>query len=116
MAKHLKTGKKGEELAVEFLQKKGFEIIERNYRIGKAELDIIAKNENLMIFIEVKTRTNNRFGFPESFVDRRKENLITEAAEQYTYDCQWHGNIRFDIIAISLKPNLEIEHFEDAFY
>ncbi|MFN8353508.1 MAG: YraN family protein [Spirosomataceae bacterium] len=117
-ASHLEIGQKGEALAAELLVGKGFVIIEKNYRFKKAEIDLIAQKDSLLVFVEVKTRTNVTFGMPEEFVSKHKIQLITMAAEEYTYQHKWHQSIRFDIVAVVVKPNgeTEVEHFEDAFY
>ena len=116
-APHLLLGQQGEETAAKMYQEKGFEIIQRNFRSGKAEIDLIVKKGNLMVFVEVKTRTSVAFGMPEEDVTKRKAKLIVNAAEQYTYDHHWQFNVRFDIVAIIItKENTEITHFEDAFY
>ena len=114
MSDKIKTGNKGENLAAEFLQKKGFEIVARNYRFRHAEIDLIVKKENWIIFVEVKTRSSTSYGEPEDFVDSRKSNKIFEAAEEYIYANNWHGHIRFDIVSVKLGSNVVIEHFEDA--
>jgi putative endonuclease len=114
MSDKIKTGNKGEKLAAEFLQKKGFEVIARNYRFKKAEIDLIVKRENWMIFVEVKTRSSIAFGEPEEFVDDKKSFLIFDAAEEYIYSNDWRGHIRFDIISVKLGSEVVIEHFEDA--
>lgn len=107
-------GKYGEDLAVSYLTKKGFEIIERNYRHEKGEIDIIALIDNaLLIFIEVKLRKSSQFGKPESFVTDNQKKTILTAAENYIFAINWKKDIRFDIIAIQHET---IEHIEDAFY
>ncbi len=119
MAKHHNIGKKGEELALNFLQNKGLEILEKNWRFKKAEIDIIAKNptENILIFVEVKTRTSDFFGTPESFVTPQKEKLMADAAQVYAQEIQHDWEIRFDIIAVLFqKKHPQISHFEDAFF
>lgn len=110
---NIRTGSDGENMAVEYLLGKGYEIIERNYRHSHAEIDIIVKKNNWLVFVEVKTRSGSSYGFPEEFVDRRKEQLILNAAEEYMYQINWQGNVRYDIVAILRN---EIMHFEDAFY
>lgn len=110
----IKIGAKGEALASNFLQEKGFEIVARNYRFRKAEIDLIARKENWLLFIEVKTRSSSAYGEPEEFVDLRKMNRIFDAAEEYIYTVDWHGHIRFDIISVKLGSVTEIVHFEDA--
>lgn len=109
-------GFKGEKLAREFLKSKGYKIIERNYRNGRNEIDIIANKDDLMIFVEVKARSGNAFGEPEDAVDHRKSEKIIDAAENYIFDKNWHGDIRFDIISIKLGEDVEILHLEDAIY
>jgi putative endonuclease len=120
MPKHLETGKHGEDVAAQFLVEKGYEIIERNYRAGKAEIDLIAKKGIFLVFVEVKSLTNLSFGMPEDAVTKRKAKLVMGAAETYIYKVNWQKEIRFDIIAIVFDKTsgqtLEIEHFEDAFY
>lgn len=110
-------GKKGEELASKFLVKLGYRIVERNYRYKKSEIDIICTGEELLIFVEVKTRSSRDFGEPESFVSKNQQSAIIRASEEYVLQTQWEGDIRFDIIAIiqSAKEQ-EIMHFKDAFY
>lgn len=107
-------GKKGEQLAAEFLMQKGFEIVARNYRHGRAEIDLIVRRDDWLIFVEVKARSSNDFGEPEEFVDVRKMNKLFEAAEEYIYSTDWHGHIRFDIVSVKLGKEPVIELFEDA--
>jgi putative endonuclease len=109
-------GRLGENLATEFLVKNGFLIIDRNYRFKRYEIDIICEKDNVLIFVEVKARTSNAFGFPETFVNPKKEIKIREAAENYIFDKNWQKDIRFDIISIELKPkNHLITHLQDVF-
>jgi putative endonuclease len=114
MSDKIKTGSKGENLAAEFLVRKGFKIVARNYRFKRAEIDLIIKRENWLVFVEVKTRTSNAFGEPEEFVDDYKASLIFEAAEEYIFANNWQGHIRFDIVSVKMGAQPEIEHFEDA--
>jgi putative endonuclease len=118
MAKHLETGKKAEDLATHFLEQKGYEILARNYRYGRAEIDIIVKKDIFLIFVEVKSLTNTKFGNPEINVTKNKVKLVTKAAGNFVYSTNWQQQIRFDIISVIFKPNQETEitHFEDAFY
>jgi putative endonuclease len=115
------TGILGEKLAAEFLQQKGIRILERNYRKGRAEIDIIAIGGKLLLFVEVKTRRGgNSFGYPEEAVNHKKAALIINAASYYIKKIDWKKDIRFDIIAVQLplnsNQNPQISHFEDAFY
>lgn len=113
MTSKMQTGFEGESAAAAYLLGKNYEILERNYRCGRAEIDLIVKKKNWLVFVEVKTRSGDAFGFPEEFVDHTKEQLILQAAENYIYKIDWQENVRYDIIAI-LRG--EITHFEDAFY
>ena len=107
-------GKYGEELAVSFLEKKGFEILERNYRYRKGEIDLIGLlNNQLLVFIEVKYRRSNQYGEPETFVSNNQIKWIIDAADHYIHAINWHKDIRFDILAIK---GTDITHIEDAFY
>lgn len=113
---HQLSGQKGEELAAQFLEKKGYQIVARNFRYKRAEVDIIAQQGNLLVFVEVKARSSTTFGYPEDFVDEKKAALIIAAAEYYINENNWEGMIRFDIISVMLQPRIGIHHFEDAFY
>jgi putative endonuclease len=111
-----KFGQKGEDLACEFLQKKGFEIKVRNYRYKRAEVDIIAQSSKMLVFVEVKARSGVAFGNPEDSIDSKKENLILSAAENYMHENNTDINIRFDVISIlKTGEKYSIEHIEDAF-
>lgn len=116
MADTIKTGKEGETLAADFLQQKGYEIIVRNYRYKHAEIDLIVRKDSFIVFVEVKTRSYSFFGEPEAFVDSKKAATVIRAAEQYTYEHNYEGNVRFDIISVKTGVIPEIVHFEDAFY
>ena len=108
-------GKIGEERAAKYLEQKGFEIVEQNYRYGRGEIDIIGlKNNNLLVFVEVKMRSGDTFGNPEDFVSNAQQELIMVAAENYIHAINWQGDIRFDIMAIDGSNN-EMKHIEDAF-
>ncbi len=116
MAAHNDLGIRGEQLAKSFLLKKGYAVLETNWRVGKAEIDLIVKKENILIFVEVKTRRNNTFGYPEEGVTAKKERMMFEAAGFYMRKIGYEEEIRFDIIAITMNPNQEIKHFRDAFF
>jgi putative endonuclease len=113
MAEHNVSGQKAEKKAALFLQEKGYEILERNYRYKRSEIDIIARKENTLVFVEVKYRSKNSYGNPEASVDEKKETQVLNGAENYIFEKDWNGEIRFDIISI-LSSHV-IEHFEDAF-
>jgi putative endonuclease len=116
MAEHNELGKQGEELAVDFLQKKGYEILETNWTFQKAEVDIIAKIENILAIIEVKTRSSTDFGLPQDFVKPKKIQLLVKGVNEYVQRKDLDVDVRFDIIAIHKNGNeFIIEHLEDAF-
>ena len=116
MTDKIKSGKEGENLAAEFLRNKGFAIVARNYRYKHAEIDLIVKKDDFIVFVEVKTRSYSFYGEPEAFVDSRKAATVLRAAEQYTYDNKYEGNIRFDIVSVKTGSKPEVVHFEDAFH
>ena len=116
MGNNKKLGTEGERLAGEYLAGNGYVILERNYRSGRSEIDLIVSKDDVLVFVEVKTRSRVDFGMPEDWVDEKKAEMITSGAEDYLEENEWNGNIRFDIVAIIMKNVPEIEHFEDAFY
>lgn len=116
MAEHNKLGKKGENAAVSFLLKNGYDILERNYRFRKAEIDIIAKKGDILIAIEVKTRSTSDFGNPQDFVKPKKIKLMLAAFDNYIVQNNLDVEARLDIIAIvKNKLGTRIEHLENAF-
>jgi putative endonuclease len=117
MAKHNELGKKGEQLAVDFLIKKGYTIVQRNYRFQKAEVDIIAKLKDTLAIVEVKTRSTVDFGNPQDFVKPKQIQRLVKAVDEYVTVNKLDVEVRFDIIAIVKDGNsFKIEHLEDAFY
>lgn len=117
MVKHVETGRLGEHLAVEYLGRKNYQIIERNWRFGRSEIDIIAIQGNILVFVEVKTRSYDHFGKPEEFVNSKKETMICDGAAAYMREKAYSWEFRFDIIAVLLTGEQpEIKHFEDAFF
>ena len=112
------VGDRGEDLAVDLLTKKNYKIIERNYRFGHGEIDIIAKDKDVLVFLEVKTRKNLEFGPPELAVTKNKQRQIRKIAEMYLVENKISDiDCRMDVVAILLKQNLppEINHIENAF-
>lgn len=118
MTNKIKTGLSGETAAREFLKEKGYEIIMSNYRYRKSEIDLIVKKDNWLVFVEVKTRSSAWFGFPEEFVDRAQQRSIFQGADQYVYETNWEGNVRYDIVSVMVRDGMVVEvyHIEDAFY
>ena len=117
MAEHNDLGKYGEELAVDFLQQNGYEILETNWTFQKAEIDIIAQKENILAIVEVKTRSSIEFGLPQDFVKPKKIQLLVKAVNEYVISNDLDVEVRFDIIAIYKEgKEYKIEHIEEAFY
>lgn len=117
MAQHNDFGNQGEEIATDYLLKKGYSIRERNWRYRKAEVDIIAQKDGVLAIVEVKTRSSNYFGNPQDFVNKKKMQLLTEAIDEYVNKYDLNIEVRFDIIAILKNKNeFNIEHLEDAFF
>jgi putative endonuclease len=117
MAKHNEVGQFGEQKATEFLEQKGYKILDRNWRHGRAEIDIVAMDGATLVFGEVKTRSNDLFERPELAVDEKKRRLLTRAAVAYMRKIGHEWAIRFDILAVILRgPDFYIDHFEDAFF
>src|SRR3989337_2886122 len=115
-----KTGDKGEDLAIELLESKSYTIIKRNYRYGKCEIDIIAKDpqEEGLVFIEVKSRKSLEYGSPEEAITKNKIKQLKRIAELYLYENEIKEILcRFDVIAILMLPGEkpQIEHFVNAF-
>ena len=120
MAAHNDLGKKGEDIAAGFLEAKGFNILDRNYRFQRAEVDIVALQLSPaeLVFVEVKARSGVEGPFPETAVSAQKQRLIFKAADSYLYEKQMRTvPVRFDVIAIQNADTDHplIQHFEDAF-
>ena len=117
MAEHNELGKFGEEIAVDFLQQNGYDILETNWTFQKAEVDIIAQKENILAVVEVKTRSSIEFGLPQDFVRPKKIQLLLKAVNEYVISNNLEVEVRFDIIAIHKDAkNFNIEHIEEAFF
>jgi putative endonuclease len=117
MAEHNELGKLGEELAVEFLQKAGYSILETNWTFQKAEIDIIAQKNTILAIVEVKTRSSIDFGLPQDFINPKKMQLLVKAANEYVVSNDLDVEVRFDIIAIHKENKaFVIEHIEEAFF
>jgi putative endonuclease len=117
MAEHNELGKLGEEMAVEFLQKNGYSILQQNFVFQKAEIDIIAKKGDVLAVVEVKTRSSIEFGLPQDFVKPKKIQLLVKAINEYILENDLDVDVRFDIISIYKNgKTYEIEHLEDAFF
>jgi putative endonuclease len=115
---NVERGRRGEELAARALEAKGYTIVERNWRCPAGEIDVIAQQDDTLVFVEVKTRQGDRFGTPEEAVNRRKQERLLTAAQVYLAeyelaDVAW----RIDVIAINLAPSGRVQrlsHYVDA--
>lgn len=106
-----------EEVAAEYLLGKGYEILERNYRYDRAEIDIIARHEGFIVVVEVKARSTDYFGHPQDFINKRKVRQLVKAANNYVSEHNIETEVRFDAIGILRVNNTwKVEHLEDAFY
>lgn len=106
MANHIDTGILGEEIANNYLKERGFVILHKNWRFANWEIDIIAKQNYVLHFIEVKTRRSNKFGNPEDSVNKRKLKNLIAAAEEFTFQYPGWKHISFDILSINLNKNI----------
>ena len=111
-------GRKGEEIASRYLKKKKFEIIERGFRLFRGEIDIIARDRDTLVFVEVKTRADETFGRPEDSVTPAKQRQIRKIAMGYLLKNHL-GDVscRFDVVSILVQgdEDFRLEHFKDAF-
>lgn len=109
-------GREGEENAAAYLRKKGYRIIETNYRTPFGEIDIIARDEGVLVFIEVKTRADDAFGSPFEAVNRRKRDKIKKVALSFMQRMKKEVPARFDVLSINMdRGEKRIEHIQDAF-
>jgi putative endonuclease len=116
MAQHNLLGKSGEEYAIEYLIGKGYIILDTNWVSGKLELDIVASHDNVLVVVEVKTRRDAEYTYPEEAVTEKKIRNIVRATDAYLRTKDFDLDVRFDIISIVGKePPYQIEHIEDAF-
>ena len=117
MAEHIELGKKGEEIALRHLAAKKYRILETNWRLGKNEIDIIARDGKYLVVVEVKTRQSNFFAEPETSVTREKQRALIRAANAYVRLKNINDEVRFDIVSVLVSNDKEeINHIEDAFY
>lgn len=118
MAQHNETGAVGEQLACRFLEELGLQILERNWRFGKDELDIIARTARELVIVEVKTRSTDHHGQPEEAVKKGKRSTMIRGANAYVQQAGSELAIRFDIVSVILHPSRKpyIHHIPDAFY
>ena len=111
MSDKIKKGKEGEELAANFLAEKGYEIVERNYRHKRSEIDLIVRKKNWLIFVEVKFRRNKNFGAAEESVTPKKQELLRRTAEGYVETKNLHNvSCRFDVVAVEIENGKYLRH------
>lgn len=112
------TGNRGEALAADFLEAKGYRIAARNYRYRRTEIDLIAWHGDILVFTEVKTRTTLTFGHPSNFYPRAQQLRASRAASAYMEEIDYDWEIRFDLIAILYRSERDytIDHYEDVFF
>ncbi|MFV0521582.1 MAG: YraN family protein [Mangrovibacterium sp.] len=117
MSQQKKLGKQGEEMAENHLLKLGCTILERNWRYHHLEVDIIARKDDELIIVEVKTRTGRQYGHPSEAIDKKKMNHLITAADAYIEINNSALDTRFDVITVVINNGTyQLEHFEDAFY
>ena len=109
----METGQTFERLAAVFFEQNGFEVLQRNWRTGRREIDLIVKKGNLIAFVEVKSASSRKYGHPANRVDDKKVANLTKAAQQYLIDGKIENcDLRFDVVTFI---NGRLEHFPDAF-
>ena len=114
---HIELGQEGEDIAANLLVQKGYQILTRNYRFKKSEIDIVCEFENQLIIVEVKTRQTAAIGEPYKAVTHSKQKQIIKVANQYIKETKNQLEVRLDVISIVLNQyGTRIEHIEDAFY
>jgi putative endonuclease len=118
MAGNTELGRKGEDIACEYLLKKGLLIKERNWRYKNAEIDIIALDGKELVIVEVKTRSAVIYEEPIDSITNQKIRFLVNAAEEYIFEKDFNGETRFDVISIKWfgEGKYELEHYPDAFY
>ena len=116
MAAHNDTGKWGEDLAAAYLERKGYTIVERDWKSGRRDIDIIALDNDVVVFVEVKTRKNRLFGEPEEAIDYRKRQNLQQAINHYVKFRNIRQEIRFDIISVvgTIGTEPDIQHIQDV--
>ena len=111
MAEHNLTGSTGEDLAAAYLTENGYNILHRNWRHARWEVDIIAEKDTILHFVEVKTRRTGKFGHPEENVNKKKIQNLINAAEEYLYQQPQWKRIQFDILSITILKHEPVEYF-----
>ncbi|MDX5321387.1 MAG: YraN family protein [Bacteroidota bacterium] len=114
---HIHTGIRGEKAAARYMEEQGYLVIQRNWRHGKSEIDLICGKGSELVFVEVKTRQSGAFGEPECFVTSAKRSHMLKAADAFLHALKGDYCLRFDVISVKLFGTMmELRHFEDAFH
>lgn len=119
MYENQRTGRNGEDIAVQLLKQQGYEVICLNWRHKHLEIDIVARDGNQLVFVEVKTRSSNTFGMPYEAVDWVKQGRLTRAADRYIMAHRYAGEIRFDVVSVlysAADKSYRTELIKDAFW
>jgi putative endonuclease len=118
MAEHNKVGIRGEQLACQWLEDHGFTVLHRNWRHGRDELDVVARDGGQLVVVEVKTRSSDRHGDPEEAVTLAKQRKLYRAAQAYLETFAADLDLRFDILGVTFMPGgrCEFFHIREAFY
>ena len=119
MAAHNELGRWGEDLAIDYLERKGYMILERDWKSGHRDIDIIARTEDEVVFVEVKTRGRNSLLPPDELVDYKKKRNLKLAANHYIKYKRLNRSFRFDIVVVTGNMDaldVEVNHIENAFF
>lgn len=117
MAEHNVLGSRGESVALKFLEMRGMKILHTNWRAGKREIDIVAMDGKYLVFCEVKTRSDSRFGYPEDSIDSAKQKHLYEAGREFLQQFPHSGPLRFDVVSVLLNHySTQVYYCPDAFF
>lgn len=108
MSQHNEVGKLGEDLAREFLEQKGYKILEQNYKTKFAEIDLVCEKDKKLIFVEVRTKIGEQFGSPEDTINRQKLWKVLQNSKNYIGFKKWQGPARIDAVCIVLNPDFSV--------
>lgn len=113
---NLQTGKIGEDIAQKYLKKQGYKILERNFKTKYAEIDLVARQKNELVFVEVRTKKGEAFGTPEESLNQRKLRKLWWNARGYTNKIRWQGPYRIDAVCIVLNLDnsfVRLNHYQN---
>ncbi len=116
MASHNILGSQGEDEAIRYLQARGYDILECNWRYRNVEIDIIAETREHIAIVEVKARTSAKYGTPEESISAAKQKHLIQAANAYAEQNEVNKELQFDVISVIFKPEFRLEHIKEAFY